>query len=485
MTPFHKISTADIQTTHPQEKSPTETISPTSPMQAHPEYTQSSLRRALFNIALLATFFLGANSTLLGQDSPPANLKKATTAGPQLDVAHLELLLRPLTKEELLVEVQRWRDLLRANIKDISEHEIATRDKNKEIAVADATESISEQEEGQKREEKKSNLDLLVELREKKSALLERFAATLEAYESKGGDASEYRLYAQAVSGLKVEITDVNSTWTAVHGWLTSKSGGMKWVSKILQFLAIMVAFWILARIAGGLVKKATSMRRSMSELLRAFVNNMTRRAILLIGLLMALSSAGVHVGALLALIGGGAFIVGFALQDTLGNFAAGVMLLLYRPFDVSDVVEIASVSGKVDKVSLVSTTIRTFDNKIVLVPNKQVWGQVITNSTASSKRRVDMVFGIGYNDDVDQAKELLARIVSEHELILEDPEPVIRLHELADSSINLICRPWVKTDDYWTVYWDVTEQVKKDFDTHQISIPFPQQDVHVHQVEG
>ena len=160
-------------------------------------------------------------------------------------------------------------------------------------------------------------------------------------------------------------------------------------------------------------------------------------------------------------------------------------MLLLYRPFDVSDVVEIASVSGKVDKVSLVSTTIRTFDNKIVLVPNKQVWGQVITNSTASSKRRVDMVFGIGYNDDVDQAKELLARIVSEHELILEDPEPVIRLHELADSSINLICRPWVKTDDYWTVYWDVTEQVKKDFDTHQISIPFPQQDVHVHQVEG
>jgi small conductance mechanosensitive channel len=173
---------------------------------------------------------------------------------------------------------------------------------------------------------------------------------------------------------------------------------------------------------------------------------------------------------------------VGFALQDTLGNFAAGLMLLIYRPFDVSDVVDVGGVSGKVDKVSLVSTTIRTFDNKVVLVPNKRVWGEVITNSSASGRRRVDMVFGIGYDDDTEKARTLLERIVNEHELVLKDPEPAIQLHELADSSVNFICRPWTKTADYWTVYWDVTKQVKTEFDANNISIPYPQQDVHIHQ---
>ena len=163
----------------------------------------------------------------------------------------------------------------------------------------------------------------------------------------------------------------------------------------------------------------------------------------------------GVNVGALLAVIGGASFIIGFALQDTLGNFASGVMLLIYRPFDVGDVVEVGGVNGKIDSVSLVSTTIRTFDNKVVLVPNRNVWGQVITNASASDTRRVDMIFGIGYEDDADKARSILERIVSRHELVLEDPEPVIQLHELADSSVNFICRPWVNTDDYWQVHWD------------------------------
>lgn len=230
-------------------------------------------------------------------------------------------------------------------------------------------------------------------------------------------------------------------------------------------------------------MRKAVDMNRGMSDLLKRFINKIVRRLILLLGLVVALSSLGVNVGAVLALIGGGAFIIGLALQDTLGNFASGIMLLVYRPFDVGDVVEVAGVNGKIDNVSLVSTTIRTFDNKIILVPNGQVWGQVITNATASKERRVDMVFGIGYDDDADKAAAILEKIVKGHELVLDDPEPVVQLNELADSSVNFICRPWAKTEDYWKVFWDVTRAAKKEFDAAGITIPFPQRDVHLHQV--
>ena len=448
----------------------------------------------------LATLIIAAPSPLLAQDAPTAAAEKveapaAVTANPALKLDHLSLLLDPLTKEELLVEATAWRDLLKANVQQIAEQEIATRDKNKEIADADAEpapsgvaeEAVKEEEKEEKQEEKQETLDTLVELRNQKDGLLERFEAVLAAYEKKGGDPTEFRQYASAVSGLKVEITDVNATWAAVQGWLTSENGGIKWLFKALLFFAILLVFWIIAGILGKVVRKATGLRRvqGQSALLTTFINHMVRRTVLLIGLITALSAVGVNVGALLALVGGGAFIIGFALQDTLGNFAAGVMLLIYRPFDVGDAVEVGGISGKVDKVSLVSTIIRTPDNKVVLVPNKQVWGQVITNSTASAERRVDMIFGIGYGDDVDRAKEILERILAEHELVLDEPAPTVQLNELGASSVNFICRPWVKTADYWTVYWDVTKQVKKEFDANGISIPFPQQDVYLHRVEA
>lgn len=202
------------------------------------------------------------------------------------------------------------------------------------------------------------------------------------------------------------------------------------------------------------------------------------------IGFLVGLSTLGVNVGAMVAFLGGASFILAFAMQDTLSNFANGVMLLIYQPFDVGDAVEIGGVSGAVEAVTLVSTQLRTFDNKKVIIPNKNVWGDVITNATANDKRRVDMVFGIGYDDDTEKAQQILKDIVSAHELVLEDPAPVIQMHELADSSVNFICRPWSKTGDYWNVHWDITKKVKAEFDASGISIPYPQQDIHLHQVE-
>ena len=156
-------------------------------------------------------------------------------------------------------------------------------------------------------------------------------------------------------------------------------------------------------------------------------------------------------------------------------------MILIYRPYDVDDFVEVTGASGLVKRMNLVSTTILTFDNQTLVVPNSKIWGDVIKNVTAQKERRVDLVFGIGYDDDIELAEKVLAEIISAHEKVLSDPEPMIKLHTLADSSVNFVVRPWTKTENYWDVYWDLTREVKLRFDREGISIPFPQRDVHLY----
>ena len=196
---------------------------------------------------------------------------------------------------------------------------------------------------------------------------------------------------------------------------------------------------------------------------------------------MMALAALEVSMGPLLAMVGAAGFIVAFAMQDSLSNFSSGLMILFFRPFDIGDSVDAGGVSGVVESMNLVATTIKTFDNKKMIVPNNKIMGDVITNATDVDERRVDLVFGIGYDDDIAQTIALLEEIVSQHPKVLSDPAPNIRLHELADSSVNFIVRPWVKTADYWGVYWDVTHEVKQRFDAENIGIPYPQRDVHLH----
>jgi small conductance mechanosensitive channel len=249
-----------------------------------------------------------------------------------------------------------------------------------------------------------------------------------------------------------------------------------------LRFLVVVGVFYIGASYAGRIVRHAVSRAKGASQLLVNFLGTFVKQAVFVIGVIVGLAALEVDITPLLAAVGAAGFVIGFALQDTLSNFASGLLILAYRPFDVGDVVDAADVSGVVDSVSLFSTHIRTFDNKLMIVPNNDIWGGTITNATASDTRRVDMVFGIGYEDDIGKAKELLEAALREHALILDDPAPVVQLHELADSSVNFICRPWTKTSDYWTVYWDITRTVKEQFDAKGISIPYPQRDVHVYQ---
>lgn len=215
--------------------------------------------------------------------------------------------------------------------------------------------------------------------------------------------------------------------------------------------------------------------------LLRDMAVSLSSRAVLILGILIGLSQLGIELGPLLAGLGIAGFIVGFALQDTLSNFVAGVMILVYQPFDVGHVIEAAGVSGKVAKMSLVTTTITTFDNQVLIVPNGKIWGGVIRNKSAEPTRRVDLVFRVGHSEDIARAERILWEVVESDERVLKEPATTIKVHELGEWSVDFIVRPWVRTEDYFPVYWDLTRAVKDRFDKEEIRFPVPQRDVHVH----
>ena len=288
-------------------------------------------------------------------------------------------------------------------------------------------------------------------------------------------------------SGVSLGLFDTEAVLAAVgEGWETSKDTVIERAPNILfnilVFVLVILAFRALSRMVKRLIKSALDKpSANLSVLLKDILVSASGALVMFVGILVALSQIGISLGPALAGLGVAGFIVGFALQDTLGNFAAGGMILFYRPYDVNDFVEVSGASGLVKKMNLVSTTITTFDNQTLVIPNSKIWGDVIKNVTAQATRRVDMEFGISYSDDIEKTERVLREIVESHEKVLAEPEPMIHLHKLGDSSINFVVRPWTATTDYWEVYWYVTREVKMRFDKEGISIPFPQRDVHVY----
>ena len=256
---------------------------------------------------------------------------------------------------------------------------------------------------------------------------------------------------------------------------------GPRILVRLLTIVLILLVFWIVARLTKRFIGKVLDRTKiSTSKLLKEMVVSMAGRVVMVVGIIVVLSQMGINLGPILAGLGIAGFIVGFALQDTLSNFAAGAMILAYRPFDVGDIVEAAGITGRVRDMNLVSTRILTLDHQTLIVPNSKIWGDVIRNVTAQPRRRVDMVFGISYEDEIPKAEAVLSEIVLAHPKVLEDPEPVVKVHTLNDSSVDFIVRPWAETDHYWDVYWDITREVKMRFDREGISIPYPQRDVHL-----
>lgn len=421
-------------------------------------------RTALLALLLVGSLSLAAaaQGDAPGRAGAPPAPAAMTTVDPKIPLADLEDLLLARTADELVVEVEGWQGILRDTVDEIGRASIRIRGSTDEAAKAPLRERVSV-------------------LSEQRTAVHERLIRAIAALEKKGGDVAKYRAYADAVSGITVVASDTSSTTSAILNWLESPEGGLRWGKNIAFALLTLIVFWFLAIVASGIAGSAVRRTRlRVTEGLRRFFISTVRKAVFILGIILALSMLEVDIGPFIAAIGVGGFVLGFALQETLGNFAAGILILMYRPFEIGHVVTAAGITGQVEDISLVSTKFLTPDNQIIYVPNGKVWGGVITNATGNATRRVDLSYGIGYGDDIAKAERVLREIVLGHPKVLRDPEPLIKVNALADSSVNIVCRPWTKTEHYWDVYWDLMRAVKERFEAEGITIPFPQREIRI-----
>ena len=246
--------------------------------------------------------------------------------------------------------------------------------------------------------------------------------------------------------------------------------------------ILIFVIGRIVVKMVTGVLRKIMK-KANVDEILINFLASIAGGVMMLFVIIASLDKLGVPTGSAVALVGAAGLAIGFAMQDSLSNFASGVMLIIFRPFKNGDFVEAGGATGVVEKIQIFSTIMKTGDNREIIVPNGAIFGGVITNYSARDTRRVDMVFGIGYDDDLLKAKQILKDIIAADDRILQDPAPAVAINDLGDSCVNFKVRPWVKAADYWDVLSDVTESVKLTFDKEGISIPYPQTDVHLHKV--
>lgn len=265
------------------------------------------------------------------------------------------------------------------------------------------------------------------------------------------------------------EIFDILKNWAEVY------------ILKIIAAIAILVIGKIIAGMIRNFVKRLLN-KSNMDITIVSFLSNLLYGLLITLIVLVALGQLGVETTSFIAIVGAAGLAVGFALKDSLGNFASGVMLLINKPFSVGHYVEAGGTAGTVQEIKLFATKLKTPDNKVIYVPNASVVGSNITNYSAEDTRRVDMQFGIGYNDDIDKAKQIILKLLSNDDRVLKDPKPQVVVGSLGDSSVNIVVRPWVNKADYWGFFFDMTETVKKEFDNAGVSIPFPQRDVHLYQ---
>lgn len=251
----------------------------------------------------------------------------------------------------------------------------------------------------------------------------------------------------------------------------------------IIALLIFYVGRMAIALIVRGLRK--LMQKQDVDKTLETFVCNLVRMALLVVVIIAAIGALGIQTTSFIAIFGAAGLAIGLALQGSLSNFAAGVLIVLFRPYRVGNYIEGAGISGTVEQVQILTTILITPDNKEIIVPNSQIMNSIITNYSANDTRRVDMVVGVSYDDDIDKVRSTIEDLVAADDRILDEPACTIAVSALADSSVNFVVRPWVKSGDYWGVMFDMTEAIKKRFDEEGISFPFPQQDVHLYKASA
>ncbi len=563
-------------------------------------YRQKKINILFGSLLIVGTWWLPVHAQ---QNAPSPRQKAVTTEDPTIPIEELELMIKPLTKDELEGEAQGWMFLLKTKVKELSDAEIAVKRKNRELkqsqeavdALEEAKDALEEAkdtkekieteaspsgsvealdaaQEAQKalekaqdsveeavKEEKKTEQDKTLQgaidkavegtqqqkdkaktsdeevakvqeqigtisnkvvtdeqehkktelgldkaqekieeaveaktevkkqvlvnvtiLRDERAALSERFEVVLEELETKGGDVELYQKYVNAISGIKVDVTDTQGTWITIVGWLQSKEGGQRWANNIGKCIGIIAGFSILSVILGTILEKSLGMFPNISVMLGQFLVTLTRQGLFVVGILVGITALEVSIGPLIAMIGAAGFVVAFAFQSTLGNLANGLMILLYKPFDVGDIIEVAGVRGKVEDVNLICTTIHTAQSKIIIVPNNSVWGNIIENETSSPVRAMFITVRVSYQNSITQGIQVLQDIANSHPLVLEDPGPWIDTGELAEYAVNIWFMVYTKREDYWTAYCDLNRIIKERFEQEGIVIPLPQQELYI-----
>jgi small conductance mechanosensitive channel len=274
------------------------------------------------------------------------------------------------------------------------------------------------------------------------------------------------------------QIPDLGITWDEALTMI--KTTGLEFGINLVTAIIIFYVGRLIVRLLTRGLRKVMDAQQ-VDKTLVSFASNLISMVLLTFVIIAAISQLGIQTASFIAVLGAAGLAVGLALQGSLSNFAAGVLIVFFRPYKVGDFVEAAGVAGSVMDVQILTTVLKTGDNKRVIVPNAQIMGSIITNYSANDTRRVDMVIGVSYSDDLDKVRSTLEDIIAAEDRVLDEPACTIAVSELADSSVNFIVRPWVATSEYWNVLFDLTETIKKRFDKEDISFPFPQQDVHLY----
>ena len=277
----------------------------------------------------------------------------------------------------------------------------------------------------------------------------------------------------------EITMPDLGVNWAEL--WTQVQTTGVSFLIKAAIAIVIFVVGRMIARaIANGISKLMQA--QEVDKILQTFVSNLAYWSMMIFVIIAAITQLGIATTSLIAIMGAAGLAIGLALQGSLANFAAGVLIVMFRPYRVGDFVEAAGIAGVVVQVQILTTVLKTGDNKQIVVPNAQIMGSIITNYSANDTRRVDMVVGVSYEDDIDKVRATIKELIAADDRVLSEPECLIAVAELADSSVNFNVRPWVRSADYWGVKFDLTEAIKKRFDKEGISFPFPQQDIHLYQ---
>ncbi len=398
-----------------------------------------------------------------------------TTKDPKIPLKNLTLLVKPLTLEQLENEAAAWLLLLQSKVQAISDAEIALENQKlqqKTQEGADTTETITPPENNLKAEE---------------IAIVARFNIVLDELDAKGGDSSSYRQYIDAISGLEKFVTDSSGLGVQLVSWFTSEEGGISLAIDVAIGLAklggILVITLIVSPRLGKLTDNLLGRVSGISTLFRGFIVMIVKRGVLVIGALIALAALGVDLGPILAVVGGASFVLAFALQSNLGNFASGLMLLINKPFDVGDEIKVAGYWAYVDSISLASTKIKDFGGNIVTLPNNTVWGGDIINYTHAETRKLSLPIHIKFTEDIDRVSKMWQELAGAHSKVLDEPGPgFFAWNGHYDYYIWVNLTAWSKTEDYWGVYTDLLKGLQKRIKEFNIELAAPQQEIKLDQ---